>query len=249
MAKGKRSKKWWFLGGAAVLILVVAAVARPRKPVEDEKAKIKTAKAEIGDVQVRVTEVGSVEPQVKVDVKSVLSGKVVELLVREGDPVSAGPGARARRARRESGARPLPGEERRPRGRDRPERGALNVRAQPGPARPGPAVPAGRPRERDPLPDGQRQPRRGVREVPHRPGERRADRAGPDRRRRAPQRDLAHGRRGDPPSRGAGRHGDVGRVVLQRRNGAHDGGRHRDDDRQGRHQRGRHRQGPSRASR
>ena len=40
--------------------------------------------------QVRVTEVGSVEPDVKVDVKSVLSGKVVELLVREGDRVRRG---------------------------------------------------------------------------------------------------------------------------------------------------------------
>jgi HlyD family secretion protein len=44
----------------------------------------------VGDVQVRVTEVGSVEPQVKLDVKSVLSGKVVELLVREGDRVTRG---------------------------------------------------------------------------------------------------------------------------------------------------------------
>ncbi len=51
---------------------------------------MKTAKAELGDVQVRVTEVGSVEPLVKVDVKSVLSGKVVELLVREGDRVKKG---------------------------------------------------------------------------------------------------------------------------------------------------------------
>jgi multidrug efflux pump subunit AcrA (membrane-fusion protein) len=66
------------------------AIARPKAKAEDEKGKIKTAKAEVGDVQVRVTEVGSVEPQVKVDVKSVLSGKVVELLVREGDRVKRG---------------------------------------------------------------------------------------------------------------------------------------------------------------
>lgn len=90
MAKGKRSKKWWFLGGAVVLVLAVVVASRPKTPVEDEKAKIKTTKAEVADVQVRVTEVGSVEPQVKVDVKSVLSGKVVELLVREGDRVSRG---------------------------------------------------------------------------------------------------------------------------------------------------------------
>ena len=65
-------------------------MARPKAKPEDEKDKIKTAKAEVADVQVRVTEVGSVEPQVKVDVKSVLSGKVVELLVREGDRVKRG---------------------------------------------------------------------------------------------------------------------------------------------------------------
>jgi HlyD family secretion protein len=92
MAKvnGRRTRKWWWLGGAAILAVVGVAAARPKGPVEDEKNKIKTAKAEIGAVQVRVTEVGSVEPQVKVDVKSVLSGKVVELLVREGDRVARG---------------------------------------------------------------------------------------------------------------------------------------------------------------
>jgi len=92
MAKsnGKRFRKWlWILG-----ILVVgggAAIAlKPKGAPEEEKNKIKTAKAEVADVQVRVTEVGSVEPQVKVDVKSALSGKVVELLVREGDRVRTG---------------------------------------------------------------------------------------------------------------------------------------------------------------
>ncbi len=66
------------------------AAFRPKGKPEEDKDKIKTAKAEVGDVQVRVTEVGSVEPDVKVDVKSVLSGKVVELLVREGDRVKRG---------------------------------------------------------------------------------------------------------------------------------------------------------------
>jgi len=90
-SNGKRARKW-LLAGALVAAGVTAAavVARPRGKPEEEKDKIKTAKAEVTDVQVRVTEVGSVEPQVKVDVKSVLSGKVVELLVREGDPVRRG---------------------------------------------------------------------------------------------------------------------------------------------------------------
>ncbi len=87
---GKRARKWPWIGGLALLVAGGAAAARPgRKPAED-KDKIRTAKAEIADVQVRVTEVGSVEPQVKVDVKSVLSGKVVELLIREGDRVKKG---------------------------------------------------------------------------------------------------------------------------------------------------------------
>jgi multidrug efflux pump subunit AcrA (membrane-fusion protein) len=93
MAKsnGKRVRRRVWIG---LVILAVAGigvtVARPKTKAEDEKGKIKTAKAEVADVQVRVTEVGSVEPQVKVDVKSVLSGKVVELLVREGDRVKRG---------------------------------------------------------------------------------------------------------------------------------------------------------------
>ena len=93
MAKsnGKRVRRRLWIGILAVAIAGIGvAAARPKAKAEDEKGKIKTAKAEVADVQVRVTEVGSVEPQVKVDVKSVLSGKVVELLVREGDRVKRG---------------------------------------------------------------------------------------------------------------------------------------------------------------
>jgi HlyD family secretion protein len=84
-------RRWIWIG---VLGLAVAggafALTRPKGNLGEEKDKVKTAKAEVADVQVRVTEVGSVEPDVKVDVKSVLSGKVVELLVREGDRVKRG---------------------------------------------------------------------------------------------------------------------------------------------------------------
>jgi len=78
------------VAGGAILLAGGLWAARPKAPDKDEKDKLKTAKAETGSVQVRVTEVGSVEPQVKVDVKSVLSGKVVDLLVREGDRVQRG---------------------------------------------------------------------------------------------------------------------------------------------------------------
>jgi HlyD family secretion protein len=92
MAKtnGRRVRRWVWAVAALVVVAGGAAAARPKGQPAEEKDKIKTAKAELGDVQVRVTEVGSVEPLVKVDVKSVLSGKVVELLVREGDRVTRG---------------------------------------------------------------------------------------------------------------------------------------------------------------
>jgi len=93
MAKsnGKRvRRRLWIVVLAVALVGIGFAATRPRGKAEDEKDKVKTAKAELADVQVRVTEVGSVEPQVKVDVKSVLSGQVVELLAREGDRVKRG---------------------------------------------------------------------------------------------------------------------------------------------------------------
>jgi HlyD family secretion protein len=92
MAKsnGKRTRRWLWIGTLALVVAGAGALALKPKGKAEDKDKVKIAKAEVGDVQVRVTEVGSVEPQVKVDVKPVLSGKVVELLVREGDHVRRG---------------------------------------------------------------------------------------------------------------------------------------------------------------
>jgi HlyD family secretion protein len=90
-SKGKRVRRWLWIGALGLAIAAAGfAFGRPKGKPGEEKDKVKTAKAEVADVQVRVTEVGSVEPDVKVDVKSVLSGKVVELLVREGDRVKRG---------------------------------------------------------------------------------------------------------------------------------------------------------------
>jgi HlyD family secretion protein len=90
-SKGKRLRRWLWIGALTVAVAGIGyAFARPKGKPGEEKDTVKTAKAEVADVQVRVTEVGSVEPDVKVDVKSVLSGKVVELTVREGDRVKRG---------------------------------------------------------------------------------------------------------------------------------------------------------------
>jgi HlyD family secretion protein len=54
------------------------------------KLPVKTGKAEVADIQVKVTEVGNVQPEVKVEVKSAISGKVVSIFHRDGDQVKRG---------------------------------------------------------------------------------------------------------------------------------------------------------------
>ncbi len=161
MAKsnGKRVRRWLWIGALAVAVAGIGyAFARPKGKPGEEKDKVKTAKAEVADVQVRVTEVGSVEPDVKVDVKSVLSGKVVELLVREGDRVKRGQ-VLARVEPDVNQARDLvAGEELGERGGDRAERGEGHLRAEQGLAEPGAPLRAGGPRERDALPPGEGRP-------------------------------------------------------------------------------------------
>src|SRR5947208_13371833 len=93
MAVSKRKKKFAIISIIVLAIVVIAAfVAMKAKNSGKEEAKlpVKVGKAEVADIQVKVTEVGNVQPEVKVDVKSVVSGKVVEILHRDGDQVKRG---------------------------------------------------------------------------------------------------------------------------------------------------------------
>ena len=78
--------------GAVVLVGGVAWAFTSRRTPALSESRLATpvGAAEIGEVAVKLHEVGTIEPIVKVDVKSTLSGKVVELLVREGDTVEKG---------------------------------------------------------------------------------------------------------------------------------------------------------------
>ncbi|HEV7240834.1 MAG TPA: efflux RND transporter periplasmic adaptor subunit [Thermoanaerobaculia bacterium] len=67
--------------------VAIKANGKDKKPPE---SPVKTGKAEVADVQVKVTEVGTVEPEVKVEVKSAISGKVIEIVHRDGDVVKRG---------------------------------------------------------------------------------------------------------------------------------------------------------------
>ncbi len=90
-----RKKKRWLII-VAVVVIAAAAVAYAARTKghgngEEEKGpEIPTLAASIDDVQVVVREVGTVEPEVKVEIKSNLSGKVVDLPIRAGDVVTEG---------------------------------------------------------------------------------------------------------------------------------------------------------------
>ncbi len=90
-----RKRKYWWIAVAVVVIAVAAAAfaskTRGNGNREEEKGPdIPNLAAAIDDVQVVVREVGTVEPEVKVEIKSNLSGKVVDLPVRAGDVVTKG---------------------------------------------------------------------------------------------------------------------------------------------------------------
>jgi HlyD family secretion protein len=86
-------RKKWVIAGSAVVILagslVVARATTKSKP-KDQESPFRLGKVQSEDLQVSVREVGVVDPEIKVDVKSAVSGRVQTLRVREGDVVKTG---------------------------------------------------------------------------------------------------------------------------------------------------------------
>jgi HlyD family secretion protein len=94
----RRRRRWpWIL----LLLVVVGAAgvgigtlrgggSGGNGKIKSDDLDLRLGKSDVRDIQVTVNEVGTIEPVVKVDVKSSLSGKVTDLLVREGDKVRAG---------------------------------------------------------------------------------------------------------------------------------------------------------------
>jgi HlyD family secretion protein len=87
-----RKKTWVIAGSMAVLLtgsLVVARATTKSKP-EVTESPFRLGKVQSEDLQVSVREVGVVDPVIKANVKSAVSGRVLGLRVREGDVVRAG---------------------------------------------------------------------------------------------------------------------------------------------------------------
>src|SRR5262245_14581855 len=94
-ARRRRPLLWVGLPLLGISLLVAGFLirqgnAKTRNGITGEDLDIRLGRSEVADIQVAVNEVGTIEPVVKVDVKSTLSGEVTDLLVREGDRVSKG---------------------------------------------------------------------------------------------------------------------------------------------------------------
>ena len=87
-------RKWVVIAAVAVVITgggVVFASRGTGKPKTGADATpFRLGKVQAEDLQVSVREVGVVDPETKVDVKSAVSGRIVSLRVREGAVVKAG---------------------------------------------------------------------------------------------------------------------------------------------------------------
>ena len=84
----------WILTAAGVVVLagggVVFASRGKEKPKGADQPPFRLGKVQAEDLQVSVREVGVVDPETKVDVKSAVSGRVVSLKVRDGAVVKSG---------------------------------------------------------------------------------------------------------------------------------------------------------------
>src|SRR6266550_1077638 len=93
MSPSKRKKKiaiFSVIGLAIVIVVALVAMKARANGNQAPKLPVKVGKAEVADIQVKVTEVGNVQPEVKVDVKSAVSGKVISIFHRDGDLVKKG---------------------------------------------------------------------------------------------------------------------------------------------------------------
>lgn len=84
-------RKLFVIGGIVVIIIVGLAIFRSILGNKDTKEQpFRTALVEKGDILVKVTESGGVEPVTTVNIKSELAGEIKKLFIEEGDSVKAG---------------------------------------------------------------------------------------------------------------------------------------------------------------
>ncbi len=85
-------KRWWILSAVGFVVVAGLFIAAKgnQKPKGGSETPFRLGKVQAEDLQVSVREVGMVDPFVKVDIKSTVSGRVLSYKVREGDMVTQG---------------------------------------------------------------------------------------------------------------------------------------------------------------
>ncbi|MEP6802265.1 MAG: efflux RND transporter periplasmic adaptor subunit [Acidobacteriota bacterium] len=89
----RKKKRFIWLGVVAVLLAAAGIIAARGRDKSDPKAQsspFRLGKVQAENLQVSVREVGVVDPETKVDVKSAVSGRVISLRVRDGAIVKTG---------------------------------------------------------------------------------------------------------------------------------------------------------------
>ncbi len=89
----RKKKRFIWLSVVAIVLAaagVIAARGRDKKDPKAQSSPFRLGKVQAEDLQVSVREVGVVDPETKVDVKSAVSGRVISLRVRDGAVVKTG---------------------------------------------------------------------------------------------------------------------------------------------------------------
>jgi HlyD family secretion protein len=87
--RGKKRKKKFLIFFSIAVLIVVIIVLNLNGPSDPDAKKGSTAKVEYGGILDRLTETGTIELVRSIDVKSKISGKIKEILVKEGQEVRA----------------------------------------------------------------------------------------------------------------------------------------------------------------
>ena len=88
MKKKKSARKKWIFISVFILIGVVIAVAGLKGGDDRTEVTIKSVKK--GDITAVVTATGKIQPEVEVVISSEVPGEIIELPVKDGDPVNKG---------------------------------------------------------------------------------------------------------------------------------------------------------------
>jgi len=83
-----RRRMWLVLGGVAVVVVGGGAFLNDQK--KHAPTEVSVAKVTLEDVVAKVTANGKIQAEKKVDMAALVMGQIVNLAVREGDPVKSG---------------------------------------------------------------------------------------------------------------------------------------------------------------